>query len=204
MRRKSKGRWFVATLLILTGSLLISGASARDKSLKEQVVGAWTLISFESFDTAGTMVPSIEGGNLKGMLILTNDGLLSVQIMSEIPKLASKDRLNTTAAEDKAIAHGVLSFFGTYTIGEVDKSISFHIERSSFPNQVTGKGAKRAVTITGDEMKFDNPGRTAGGNVVIVWKRLDQRGNGYNEILRVIRPRSSTAAAGRYIKRGMP
>jgi hypothetical protein len=114
----------------------------------------------------------MEGSDLKGRIILTANGVLSVQIISEFPKLASKDRLKTTASEDKAVAHGVLSFFGTYTIDESDKTISFLIERSTFPNQVTGKGAKRAVTLTGDEMKFDNPGRTAGGNVVIVWKRI--------------------------------
>jgi len=117
----------------------------------------------------------MERGDLKGLLVLTKDGLLSVQIISEIPKLASNDRLKTTAAEDKAVAHGVLSFFGTYTISEADKSISFHIERSSFPNQVTGKGAKRLLTISGDEMRFDNPGRTAGGHVVIAWKRIHER-----------------------------
>ncbi|HLI20362.1 MAG TPA: lipocalin-like domain-containing protein [Stellaceae bacterium] len=138
-------------------------------------VGDWALVSFDSFDAAGARVPSMERGDLKGLLVLTKDGLLSVQIISEIPKLASNDRLKTTAAEDKAVAHGVLSFFGTYTISEADKSISFHIERSSFPNQVTGKGAKRLLTISGDEMRFDNPGRTAGGHVVIAWKRIHER-----------------------------
>lgn len=114
----------------------------------------------------------MEGSNLKGLIILTGNGLLSVQIISEFPKLGSKDRLKTTAAENMAVAHGVLSFFGTYTVEDSDKSISFHIERSTFPNQVTGEGAKRAVTLTGDEMRFDNFNRTGGGNVVIVWKRI--------------------------------
>lgn len=172
MKRRAIDVCLVATLLFLAGTVFVSDAFAQVKSLKDQLVGAWTLASFESFDSAGTKVPSMEGSNLKGLLILTGDGLLSVQMISEYPKLASKDRLKTTAAEDKAVAHGVLSFFGTYTVGEADKSISFQIERSTYPNQVTGKGAKRAVTLTSDEMRFDNPGRTAGGNVVIVWKRI--------------------------------
>jgi hypothetical protein len=171
MKRRA-ARISMVIVLFLAGILAASHAYAQATSLKDQVVGAWALVSFASFSPAGTEVPSMEGGGLKGRLILTKEGLLSVQIISEIPKLASKDRMKTTAAEDKAIAHGVLSFFGTYTIDESDKTISFLIERSTFPNQVTGKGAKRAVTITGDEMKFDNPGRTAGGNVVIVWKRI--------------------------------
>jgi hypothetical protein len=159
-------------LLLLVGLLPVSGAFAQAESFKDQVVGAWTLVSFESFNAAGTKIPSIEGSDVKGRLILTVGGQLSAQIISEIPKLASKARLKTTAAEDKAIAHGVLSFFGTYTTEEANKTISLLIERSTYPNQVTGKGAKRIVTFTGDEMRFDNPGRTAGGRVVVVWKRI--------------------------------
>jgi len=161
-----------ATLSLLASALSGSNARAQVKSLKEQIVGAWTLVSFESFNAAGTRVPSMEGTNLKGLLILTGDGLLSVQIISEFPKLASKDRLKTTPTEEKAVAHGVLSFFGRYSINDADRSLDFIVERSSYPNQVTGKPAKRSVTLNGDEMRFDNRGRTAGGNVVIVWRRM--------------------------------
>jgi hypothetical protein len=171
MNRRATAICFVTTLLVLAGALPVCNAFAQTRSLKDQLVGAWTLVSFESFDSAGTKVPSMEGSNLKGLLILTGNGLLSVQIISEYPKLGSSDRLKTTAVEEKAVAHGVLSFFGTYTVSEADKLINFRIERSSYPNQVTEKDSPRVVTLTGDEMRFDNPGRTAGGNVVIVWKR---------------------------------
>ena len=172
MNRHAIGIFFI-TALLLSDAPPVGNAFAQAKPLKDQLVGAWSLVSFDSFASAGTKVASMEGGNLKGRLILTGDGLLSIQIISEIPKLASKDRLKTTAAEDKAVAHGVLSFFGTYTVDESDKTISFLIERSTFPNQVTGKGAKRVVTLNGSEMRFDNPGRTAGGNVLITWKRIN-------------------------------
>jgi len=114
----------------------------------------------------------MEGGDLKGRLVLTCDGQLSVQMIAEIPNLVSKDRLKTTPAEDHAVAHAVLSFFGTYTVDEAKRLINFRIERSTYPNQVTGRDAPRAVTLTGDALRFDNPGRTAGGNVVIAWKRI--------------------------------
>jgi hypothetical protein len=95
---------------------------------------------------------------------------MSVQLITDFPKLTSKDRMKTTPAEDKAVAHGVLSYFGTYTVSEGDKTISYTIERSSFPNQV-GTPAKRVATLTGDELKLDNPGRQAGGRTVTVWRR---------------------------------
>ena len=106
------------------------------------------------------------------MLIFTANGRISFQIIADYPKIASKDRMKTTAAEEKAVAHGVLSYFGTYTVNDADKSISYRIERSSFPNQVTGSDAKRVVSLSGDELKLDNPGRTAGGKTVMVWRRL--------------------------------
>jgi hypothetical protein len=96
---------------------------------------------------------------------------MSVQYITDYPKIASKDRMKTTPTEERAIAHGVLSYFGTYTVNEADKTISYRIERSSFPNQVTGMDAKRVATLTGDELKLDNPGRTAGGRTVIVLRR---------------------------------
>jgi hypothetical protein len=172
MNRRAKGGCFIATLLFLAGILPVSSAFAQAKSLKDQIVGAWSLVSFESFNSAGTKVPNLEGGNPKGLLILTGNGLLSVQMISEFPKLASHNRLKTTAAEEKAIAHGVLSFFGTYTVNEADRLINLRIERSSFPNQMRGKDLKRVVTLTGDEMRLDNRGRSAGGKNVIVWKRI--------------------------------
>ena len=169
MKRRAQALLTVTLLLLL---LPVSGAFAQANSFKDKVVGSWSLVSFESFNAAGTKVPSIEGGDVKGRLILTADGQFSAQIISEIPKLASKARLKTTAAEDKAVAHGVLSFFGTYTTDEANKAIVLLVERSSYPNQVTGKGAKRIITFSGDEMRFDNPGRTAGGRVFVVWKRI--------------------------------
>jgi Lipocalin-like domain len=167
-----RARTLLIASLLLSALVSINGAFAQAKTFKDQVVGAWTLVSFDSFNAEGKKIPSIEGGDVKGRLILTADGQFSAQIISHIPKLASKARLKTTLAEDKAVAHGVLSFFGTYTTDAGNKTINLLVERSSYPNQVTGKSAKRIVTFTGDEMRFDNLGRTAGGKVIVVWKRI--------------------------------
>ena len=69
------------------------------------------------------------------------------------------------------VAHGALSYFGTYTVIEPDTLI-YRMERSAFPNQVTGADAKRVATVAGDELKIDNAGRTAGGRTAMVWRRI--------------------------------
>ena len=64
--------------------------------------------------------------------------------------MGSSDRLKTTPEENKAVAHGVLSYFGTYAVSEAAKTLTLHIERSSFPNQ-NGIDGKRVITsLTAD------------------------------------------------------
>jgi len=159
-----------ATIVVLS----LSGASgvAQQKTLKAQLVGTWTLISFDSFDAAGKKVPTVEGGRPKGLLIFTEAGRMSLQVIAPIPKLASNNRLETTPAEDKAIAHATLAYFGAYTVNEADKTITTHIEGSSFPNQMTGGDAVRKVTFNGDELTIEYPRRNAGGRAVAVWRRV--------------------------------
>ena len=160
----------VSAMMALSLFLLPGNVVAQTKSLKDQLVGTWTLVSFESFDSGGAKVPNMEGSDLKGQLILTDNGRMSNQIITQFPNIASKDRLKSTPAEEKAVAHGILSYFGSYTVSEPDKTITLNIERSSFPNQVASN-VKRVATLTGDELKIDNPGRQAGGRTVTVWRR---------------------------------
>jgi hypothetical protein len=168
MNRRSIITFSAITALGL--AMLPGKAVAQTKTLKEQLVGTWTLVSFESFDSSGAKVPNMEGSDLKGQLILTDNGRISNQVITQYPSIASKDRLKSTPAEDKAVAHGILSYFGSYTVNEADKTIMLNIERSSFPNQVASS-VKRVATLMGDELKIDNPGRQAGGRTVTVYRR---------------------------------
>lgn len=172
MNLQAVGIRFIAAI-VLVGAVLACAPTAEAHSLRDQLIGTWALLSFDSFDPSGKEAPSMAGGDLQGRLILSRNGLLSVQIISDFPKLKSKDRLKTTPEEEKAVAHGVLSFFGRYTVSETDKTINFRVERSSFPNQVTGKETPRRVTLIDDQLRFDNSVPTAGGKVVIVWKRIE-------------------------------
>src|SRR5712692_495858 len=123
---------------VLALAFATSPAVGQQKTLKEQLAGAWTLAAFESFDAAGAKIPNMEGSDLKGLLILTDSGRLSVQMIAAFPTIASKDRLKTTPAEDKAVAHGVLSYFGTYTVSEADKAISCQTEAFGAATQPAG------------------------------------------------------------------
>jgi hypothetical protein len=158
---------------IVLGLFLSAGTSvAQQKTLKDQIIGTWTLLSFESFDGTGAKVPNLEGGKPKGLLIFTPNGRMSLQIIAPTRNIASNDRLKTTPEEDKAIAHAMLTYFGAYTVNESDKTVSINIEASTFPNQMTGSEAKRTVTVAGDELTVENARRMAGGKTVAKWQRV--------------------------------
>jgi hypothetical protein len=150
-----------------------SGAWAQQRGpiSKKLLVGNWAYVSGESVAKDGTKLPLVEGANPKGLLSF--DGIrFSQQIMSDFPKLASKDRLKTTPEENKAVAHGVLSYYGTYSLSEADGVLTLNIERSSFPNQ-NGSSFKRVIkTLTAEDLVYINPSTLAGRVNTNVWKRV--------------------------------
>jgi hypothetical protein len=156
--------------------LTLLGASAawaqqKGPVSKKLLIGNWTYVSAESMAKDGTKLPLVEGANPRGLL--TFDGTrFSQQIISEFPKLASSDRLKTTPEENRAVARGVLSYFGTYSLSEADGVLTLNIERSSFPNQ-NGSAFKRIIkTLTADDLVYINPSTLAGRVNTNVWKRI--------------------------------
>ena len=73
--------------------LAVSGAAfVQQKTAKEQIVGAWTLVAVTSeMDDGKNGEPF--GSSPKGMIIFSNDGHFSLfQSRAEIPKIAANDR----------------------------------------------------------------------------------------------------------------
>src|SRR5258708_6321411 len=120
--------------LVVGLAMLPGRVGAQQKSLKDQVVGAWTLLRSDNIKDDGTHVPGY-GPNPEGLLVFTADGHYSLQIIRYgRPAFASKDRLAGAAAENKAAVQGTISHFGTYTVDEAAKSLPFPTPPSPFPN----------------------------------------------------------------------
>ena len=153
----------------LATAVLFSNAHAQQSALKKQIVGTWTLATFETVAPGGAKFPIVEGTDPKGLLIMGSDGRFSQQVIAVFPKFAV-DRLKTTPQEDYAMARAIHSYFGTYTVNDKDKSVIFHVERSSFPNQ-NGTDVKRSITsVNANEMTLTFT-RAAGEQVTLVWRR---------------------------------
>jgi hypothetical protein len=85
------------------------------------------------------------------------------------PKFVSNHRQSGTP-EEKGGRAGSIAYFGTYTVDEGAKTVTYHIESCSFPNW---KGIERISTfkISGDELTFTNPMSSIGVSDEVVWKR---------------------------------
>ena len=130
---------------------------------QDRLVGTWTYESIVVERTDGTTVAPF-GPDPKGFITLSADGRYSLQLIRpDIPKIASKDRLSGTAEENRAVAQGVLSQFGTYSLNEAEGTLTLHVETSSFPNE-NGMNEGRIITsISTDKLQWTNPTPTTPG-----------------------------------------
>jgi len=152
-------------------SLLPGNANAQQKSLKEQLIGTWTIGPCDWVNPDGTKRPLVIGSNPVGQYIFTGNGRFSFQVAAEIPRFASGDYREYTPEENKAVSQGSMAYFGTYTVTDADKTIALHIERSSIPN-LNGTDGRRIVTaISADEMNWTNPTPLGGGSISCANKR---------------------------------
>jgi hypothetical protein len=170
----------LGVLTAITVSLLVPGVALRvgdavgqQKSLKEQLVGTWKLVSSHNVRNDGSKI-DVYGPNANGILIYTSDGHFAlVNTRSDLPKFASNSRDRGTPEEYKAVVQGSIAYFGTYRVNEADKVITAQIEGSTFPNAIGGPDQKRIITsLTADELKFTNPAATSrSGTLELVWRR---------------------------------
>ena len=159
----------VITLSALSFDAL--GQQQASALLQKQLVGQWSLVSAELTDAKGNRGQLVEGADPQGFLVFLDNGRFTLQIIAAIPKL-SGDRIATTPEESRTVARGALSYWGTYSVNETDKTFAFNIERSSYPNQ-NGTQARRVVqSLSADELKFGVPARLAGGQNNLVWRRV--------------------------------
>jgi len=157
---------FGTLALACTLALPLSAAAQLSKSLAGTT---WSLASNEMVDPKGVKRAMVEGKDVKGALAFGSTGHFSYSVIAGMAKLAN-DRLDTTPAEDHAIARGSLSYFGTYTVDDATGTLTLNIERSTFPTQ-NGTAAKRKVTLKGNELTIENAARTKGGSTKVVWKK---------------------------------
>jgi Lipocalin-like domain len=145
-------------------------AVAQQKSLAEQLLGTWILVSHQAVRKDGsTFLPY--GPNPQGIAIFEAGNRFIITVMrSDRPKYAIGLPSKGTAEENKQTAEGTMTYFGTYLVNEVTRAIAIHIDASSFPNW-SGTDQVREFAIAGDQLTLTARALATGGHADVVWKR---------------------------------
>jgi len=173
MNRRTSLAMTTTALLCLVIGLSASDSLAQQKSLKEQLVGTWILVSSDLVHPDGSKLKQF-GANPKGINVFdANDRFFLMIASADNSQIASKDPSKTNSEEVGGLIPESIAYYGAYTVNEAEKVAILHLEASTFPNLV-GTDQKRTITsLTADELKYSHPAAMTGVQVHQVWKRAE-------------------------------
>jgi hypothetical protein len=143
------------SVMLAVGLASLPGSTvAQQKSLKEQLVGTWTLVSCDSTTANGAKAAACV--NPKGIIILDASGQYAA--------------ITFAGGRANATAPGAAANFGTWSVNEADKTTTLHFVGALNPIN-EGMDLKLSVSPAGDEVKFVGVSGATGERAVA---RVDQ------------------------------
>jgi hypothetical protein len=160
----------IATMLALALSAGTAAAQSAP-SLKDQIVGTWNFVVAEVNASDGKKSFPF-GETPKGILIFTPDGhFAQIHVAADVPRIASNNRMTGTPEEYAAIMRKSISVFGTYTVDEAKRTVTYNIVSASYPNW-EGEAQTRTIDkLTADEFVNTNPNVAGGGGARAICTR---------------------------------
>ena len=128
----------IVVFVAMTVSLAASGQIIRNDSAREKLIGAWHLVHIDSPEPDGK---SASGPQPEGMLIYTQDGHMSVQLM--YPGSAE------TLSNDYVLK-GYEASFGSFDVDEATHTLTHHVQGSITRDLLIGKDLPRKFEFTPD------------------------------------------------------
>ncbi|WP_210521316.1 lipocalin-like domain-containing protein [Hymenobacter terricola] len=135
-------------------------------SLKEQLIGAWTLVSLESEDSTGTVTQPM-GENPTGLLLYTPTNYMSVHIMQKgLTELVAPALYEARMLKYADL--GYLAYCGHYHADEAAQLVTHQVEISLYLEWL-GQPQVRAVRFEGELLHLT----TVGPHPItrLVWRR---------------------------------
>jgi hypothetical protein len=135
------------------------------------IVGTWTLAGAEKLLPNGTLIADY-GPSPHGLVIFTANGYYSVQIYrTERLKFSSGDKLKGTPEEYRDASLSTSVHFGRYSLNAANHTITFRIDRSSFPNQ-DDTTQVRPYEMKGGELSWKVARRPDGSVPITILRRV--------------------------------
>lgn len=142
--------------------------------LREQLVGAWRLVSYEVRPRDGSAAAYPLGRDVRGWLLYTRDGYMSAQLMAAgRPPYAIGDPHHGADDECAAAARGYIAYSGPFQVAD-NGTLTHEMDVSLFPNWV-GNVQQRIAVLDGDRLRLGPaaPVRIDGRevDVLLLWVR---------------------------------
>jgi hypothetical protein len=147
------------------------------KTLREQLIGAWKLVSYVEKPTDGSEPFYPLGTEPQGIIMYTPDGYMSAQLMRPgRPPFASGDWFRGTDEEVRAEAMGYIAYSGPFHTDEEKQTLTHSMLVSLFPNWL-GQTQGRVVKIDGDTLHLSSaePIQSGGKQTMsyLSWQRAE-------------------------------
>ena len=144
------------------------------------LVGVWRLIRSEIQTSTGKQFFPL-GEDCDGLMILTEQGLISAQLMRvSRSNFAGKDMRTGTPEELREAFEGYVALWGVYEIDTERHQLTYEIQGSLFPNWV-GQTNLRYYELKDDLLTLRTPPFPFAGDssvAELTWKRVTAGGQG--------------------------
>jgi hypothetical protein len=147
--------------------------------LRDQLIGAWELVSYVEKPVDGSAPSYPLGENAQGLIMYTPDGYMSAQLMRPDRRpFASGDWFDGTAEEYRQEASTYIAYSGPFHVDEDKRTLTHSMFVSLFPNW-TGQTQPRVVKLEGDTLHLSTqaPIKSSGKTVMsyLEWRRAGKQ-----------------------------
>ena len=150
-------------------SLLLRPAPAPAPSIKDRFIGVWSLLSVETISASGAVTRSY-GDKPIGRITYDKAGRMSALLMGpDRKKIAAVNLRDATEPEARGILQAFTSYYGTFDVDPVAKTVTHHVELALHPNW-TGTDLVRTYEFDGDKLILTAV-TAPGASTRLVWQR---------------------------------
>src|SRR3974390_619413 len=154
------------------GFALTVAVASHGTAQQQRLASTWLLVSEITVFPDGKRLEGF-GGNQKGILIFDRTGHYSSQLTGASRIKFASTRLQGTPEENKGVSAGSLAHFGTYSVDPAGTTLTYHVERSSFPNWDDTDQKWSIVKLAGNDLTLGVARTTSGGKAELVYKRAE-------------------------------
>jgi hypothetical protein len=147
------------------------------ESLRDRLIGAWKLVSYEEHPVDGSEPFEPLGHEPRGIIMYTPDGYMSAQLSKpDRPNFASGDWFAGTTEDYQSQATSYIAYSGPFHVDEDKGTLTHSMFVSLFPNW-TGQTQPRRVELEGDTLRLGTASPIASSgkivNFVLTWRRAE-------------------------------